>query len=74
MIVHAAFVGVLMLSAALGPVVAQDHPGRKPADGPPRQGATAVAVARAEPGRTGHRRPARSLHQGLQREGCEGTR
>jgi uncharacterized protein (TIGR02246 family) len=49
MIVHAAFVGVLMLSSTLGPVVAQDQPGRKPAEEPPREGATAVALREPNP-------------------------
>ena len=49
MIVHAVFVGVLMLSATLGPVVAQDQPGRKPSEGPPRKGATAVALQEPNP-------------------------
>ncbi len=42
--VHAGFLGALMLSATLGPVVAQDQPERKPAEASPSGGTAAASL------------------------------
>ncbi len=43
MIVHAGFLGVLMLSATLGSVMGQDQPAQKPAEAPPSGGPAAAS-------------------------------
>ena len=73
MIVHAGFVGVLIFSAGLGSVIAQEQPVPNHAEGSARGGPT----ARRRERRTRTYRPSATcsvLRQGVQREGRKGAR